>query len=174
MARRSETYTQPLRDESVKSNVEQPSQHDDGNPLMSMRQVQFGTKRGDVVHEKPVNENQPHKDDGQRLTSDTGNIQTFVLCKPTRLHRVVLKKKSFLNVLFTEETKTATNPKVNLGRWLTVRSGNSDCRHAMAKMEIEYEWKPPRCSECLVFGHVNEAMPQKEVKAVPRKCYRPK
>ncbi|GJW97773.1 zinc knuckle CX2CX4HX4C containing protein [Tanacetum coccineum] len=29
MARRSATYTQPLRDESVKPNVEQPSQHDD-------------------------------------------------------------------------------------------------------------------------------------------------
>ncbi|GKB24097.1 putative RNA-directed DNA polymerase, eukaryota, reverse transcriptase zinc-binding domain protein, partial [Tanacetum coccineum] len=28
--------------------------------------------------------------------------------------------------------------------------------HAMEKMEIEYDWKPPQCSECLVFGHANE------------------
>ncbi|GJR53871.1 hypothetical protein Tco_1404392 [Tanacetum coccineum] len=32
-ARRSVTYSQPLRDESVKPNVEQPSQHDDCDPM---------------------------------------------------------------------------------------------------------------------------------------------
>ncbi|GKE19971.1 hypothetical protein Tco_1431483, partial [Tanacetum coccineum] len=32
-ARRSVTYSQPLRDESVKPNVEQPSQHDDCDPI---------------------------------------------------------------------------------------------------------------------------------------------
>ncbi|GJS46081.1 hypothetical protein Tco_0596202 [Tanacetum coccineum] len=295
MARRSETYTQPLRDESVKSNVEQPSQHDDGNSLMSMRQVQFGTKRGDVVHEKPVNENQPHKDDGQRLTSDTWEDPNVCAMKPTEATPSSPQKKSFLNVV-TEETKDPTNPKVNFRSLVNSEQvDNSDCvlpvehviaaqnkfanslvgffvgkkvafqlvqnyvsntwskfgfqkvmrddddvyyfkftsmtglehvlekgpwlirnqpliltkwspktlskdkvtkvpvwvkgrlgfaralievtakkddvtmavpvvdgeGHAMAKMEIEYEWKPPRCSESFVFGHANEQCPKR-------------
>ncbi|GJR17556.1 hypothetical protein Tco_0966083 [Tanacetum coccineum] len=39
--------------------------------------------------------------------------------------------------------------------------------HTMAKMDVEYEWKPPRCSECLVFGHANEQCP-KQVTEVPK------
>ncbi|GJR13593.1 reverse transcriptase domain-containing protein [Tanacetum coccineum] len=261
MARRSETYTQPLRDESIKSNVEQPSQHDDGNPLMPMRQVQFGTKRGDVVHEKPVNETQPPKDDGQRLTSDTWEDPNVCAMKRTEATPSSSQKKSFLNVV-TEETKNPTNPKVNFRSLVNSEQvENFDCvipvehviaaqnkfanscwkkvkvhkvpvvaysedglsviatqigkpimfdaftsamcaepwgrlgfaralievtvekelkhevtmvvpvvdeeGHAMEKMEIEYDWKPSRCSECLVFGHANEQCP-KRVKEVPK------
>ncbi|GJR47060.1 protein LAZ1 [Tanacetum coccineum] len=32
--------------------------------------------------------------------------------------------------------------------------------HIMAKMDVEYEWKPPRYSECLVFRHANEQCPK--------------
>ncbi|GJZ45335.1 trichome birefringence-like protein 3, partial [Tanacetum coccineum] len=39
--------------------------------------------------------------------------------------------------------------------------------HTMAKMDVEYEWKPPRCRECLVFGHANEQCP-KQVTEVPK------
>ncbi|GJW21715.1 hypothetical protein Tco_0032337 [Tanacetum coccineum] len=127
MARRSKTYTQPLRDEFVKSNVEQPTQHDDGNPLMPMRQVQFGTKRGDVVHEKPVNETQPPKDDGQRLTSDTLEDPNVCAMKPTEATPSSPQNKSFLNVV-TEETKDPTNPKVNFRSLVNSEQvENSDC-----------------------------------------------
>ncbi|GJS82036.1 putative reverse transcriptase domain, reverse transcriptase zinc-binding domain protein [Tanacetum coccineum] len=127
MDRRSETYTQPLRDESVKSNVEQPSQHDDGNPLMPMRQVQFGTKRGDAMHEKPVNETQPPKDDGQRLTSDTWEDPNVCATKPTEATPSSPQKKSFLNVV-TKETKNPTNLKVNFRSLVNSEQvENSDC-----------------------------------------------
>nr|GEV72663.1 hypothetical protein [Tanacetum cinerariifolium] len=39
--------------------------------------------------------------------------------------------------------------------------------HTMAKIDVKYEWKPPRCSECLVFGHSNEQCP-KQVTEVPK------
>ncbi|GJV37090.1 hypothetical protein Tco_1409567 [Tanacetum coccineum] len=130
MARRSETYTQPLRDESVKSNVEQPSQHDDGNPLMPMRQVQFGTKRGDVCAMRNSCEmNITHKDDGQRLTSDTWEDPNVCAMKPTEATPSSPQKKSFLNVV-TEETKNPTNPKVNfrsVGLTSEPTVENSDC-----------------------------------------------
>jgi hypothetical protein len=29
------------------------------------------------------------------------------------------------------------------------------------KVYVEYEWKPPRCSSCCVFGHVDEVCPKK-------------
>ncbi|GKB84356.1 hypothetical protein Tco_0956628 [Tanacetum coccineum] len=123
MARKSVTYTQPLRDESV----EQPSQHDDGNPLMPMRQVQFGTERGDVVHEKPVNETQPPKDDGQRLTSDAWEDPKVYAMKPTEATSSSPQKKSFLNDV-TEETKNPTNPKVNFRSLVNSEQvDNSDC-----------------------------------------------
>nr|GFB10490.1 hypothetical protein [Tanacetum cinerariifolium] len=37
--------------------------------------------------------------------------------------------------------------------------------HTMVRMSVEYEWKPPRCSNCLVFGHATEQCP-KRVKVV--------
>nr|GEU28767.1 RNA-directed DNA polymerase, eukaryota, reverse transcriptase zinc-binding domain protein [Tanacetum cinerariifolium] len=43
--------------------------------------------------------------------------------------------------------------------------------HTMARMSVEYEWKPPRCSDCLVFGHATEQCP-KRVKAIPHASVR--
>ncbi|GJV30433.1 hypothetical protein Tco_1386881 [Tanacetum coccineum] len=128
MARRSKTYTQPLRDEFVKSNVEQPTQHDDGNPLMPMRQVQFGTKRGDVCAMRNSCEmNITHKDDGQRLTSDTLEDPNVCAMKPTEATPSSPQNKSFLNAV-TEETKNPTNPKVNFRSLVNIEQvKNSDC-----------------------------------------------
>ncbi|GKC04027.1 protein LAZ1 [Tanacetum coccineum] len=33
--------------------------------------------------------------------------------------------------------------------------------HTIENMKIEYEWKPPWCKECLVFGHNDETCPKK-------------
>ncbi|GJS46822.1 zinc knuckle CX2CX4HX4C containing protein [Tanacetum coccineum] len=35
-----------------------------------------------------------------------------------------------------------------------------DKGHSLATIEIEYEWKPPRCSTCMVFDHVTEKCPK--------------
>nr|GEX71312.1 hypothetical protein [Tanacetum cinerariifolium] len=35
--------------------------------------------------------------------------------------------------------------------------------HSMAKIDVVYEWKPPRCDECLVFGHANEQCPRRVI-----------
>ncbi|GJY25967.1 reverse transcriptase domain-containing protein [Tanacetum coccineum] len=36
--------------------------------------------------------------------------------------------------------------------------------HNIERMRVEYEWKPPRCSECLVFGHDTSECPKCVVK----------
>jgi hypothetical protein len=42
-----------------------------------------------------------------------------------------------------------------------------DCEHfASAKVTVEYEWKPPHCSECKIFGHILSGCPKK-VRVVP-------
>ncbi|GJZ64151.1 retrotransposon protein, putative, ty1-copia subclass [Tanacetum coccineum] len=33
--------------------------------------------------------------------------------------------------------------------------------HTLVKINIEYEWKPPICLDCRVFGHANEKCPKK-------------
>nr|GEY45699.1 hypothetical protein [Tanacetum cinerariifolium] len=35
--------------------------------------------------------------------------------------------------------------------------------HTIETMKVEYEWKPPRCSDCLVFGHNNNECPKRVV-----------
>nr|GEU57428.1 reverse transcriptase domain-containing protein [Tanacetum cinerariifolium] len=40
--------------------------------------------------------------------------------------------------------------------------------YSMAKMDVVYEWKPSRCDECLVFGHMKEQCP-KCVSDTPKK-----
>lgn len=35
-----------------------------------------------------------------------------------------------------------------------------DKGHSLATVEIEYEWRPPRCSTCLIFDHVNAKCPK--------------
>ncbi|GKD30746.1 zinc knuckle CX2CX4HX4C containing protein [Tanacetum coccineum] len=42
-------------------------------------------------------------------------------------------------------------------------------RHSLETIEVEYEWKPPRCSTCCIFDHINDQCPKlvKEVKAFP-------
>nr|GEZ92111.1 hypothetical protein [Tanacetum cinerariifolium] len=40
--------------------------------------------------------------------------------------------------------------------------------YSMAKMDVVYEWKPSRCDECLVFGHMKEQCP-KRVSDTPKK-----
>ncbi|GJX20543.1 hypothetical protein Tco_0223220 [Tanacetum coccineum] len=49
MARRSVTYTQPLRDESVKLNVEQPSQHDDCDTMENAGSPQLDNEDLDQI-----------------------------------------------------------------------------------------------------------------------------
>nr|GEY10971.1 hypothetical protein [Tanacetum cinerariifolium] len=265
---------------------------------MPMRKVQFGTKRGNVVHEKPVNENQSPKDDGQRSSSDAWNDPKKIAMKPIEATPSSPQKKSFFNDV-TKEINNPTNLKVNFRSLVNIdQVENSNCvlfvehviaaqdkfanslvgffvgnkvafqlvqnyvsntwskfgfqkvmhdddvyyfkftsmtgleqvlekgpwlirnqpliltkwspnmtlskdkvtqvpvyvkgrlgfaralievavkkelkhevtmvvpvvdeeGHAMVKTKVEYEWKPPRCSECLVFGHTNEQCPKR-------------
>ncbi|GKD16610.1 zinc knuckle CX2CX4HX4C containing protein, partial [Tanacetum coccineum] len=32
--------------------------------------------------------------------------------------------------------------------------------HSLLTIEIEYEWKPPRCSTCAIFDHIDEKCPK--------------
>nr|GEZ77932.1 hypothetical protein [Tanacetum cinerariifolium] len=48
--------------------------------------------------------------------------------------------------------------------------------HYTWNVRVEYEWKPPRCSSCKVFGHIHEEClkntgfkPQKEYRPIPKK-----
>ncbi|GJY29596.1 RNA-directed DNA polymerase, eukaryota, reverse transcriptase zinc-binding domain protein [Tanacetum coccineum] len=44
-----------------------------------------------------------------------------------------------------------------------------DIVRSLETIEVEYEWKPPRCSTCCIFDHTNDQCPKlvKEVKAFP-------
>lgn len=33
-------------------------------------------------------------------------------------------------------------------------------------IHIEYEWEPPRCSTCLLYGHLNDECPKAALKRV--------
>nr|GEV83317.1 hypothetical protein [Tanacetum cinerariifolium] len=46
-----------------------------------------------------------------------------------------------------------------------------DRGHTLATISIEYEWKPPRCSTCLVFAHTSDNCPTlpKETPVAPNK-----
>ncbi|GJV49232.1 kinase-like domain, phloem protein 2-like protein [Tanacetum coccineum] len=44
--------------------------------------------------------------------------------------------------------------------------------HYTCNVHVEYEWKPPRCSSCKVFGHIYEECP-KNIGFKPQKEYRP-
>ncbi|GKC82657.1 reverse transcriptase domain, reverse transcriptase zinc-binding domain protein, partial [Tanacetum coccineum] len=41
--------------------------------------------------------------------------------------------------------------------------------HSLATAEIEYEWKPPRCSTCVIFDHVTEKCPKNPIVEVEPK-----
>nr|GEX94931.1 hypothetical protein [Tanacetum cinerariifolium] len=44
--------------------------------------------------------------------------------------------------------------------------------HYICNVRVEYEWKPPRCSSCKVFGHIHEEYPKNtgaEYRLVPKK-----
>ncbi|GJR05506.1 retrotransposon protein, putative, ty1-copia subclass [Tanacetum coccineum] len=32
--------------------------------------------------------------------------------------------------------------------------------HCICNVRVEYEWKPPRCASCMVFGHIHEECPK--------------
>ncbi|GJS43697.1 reverse transcriptase domain, reverse transcriptase zinc-binding domain protein [Tanacetum coccineum] len=38
-------------------------------------------------------------------------------------------------------------------------------RHTMESIQVEYEWKPPRCEVCKIFGHITKQCP-KSIKPV--------
>ncbi|GKC84700.1 retrotransposon protein, putative, ty1-copia subclass [Tanacetum coccineum] len=42
--------------------------------------------------------------------------------------------------------------------------------HYICNVRVEYEWKPPRCASCKVFGHIHEECPKNtEYRPVPKK-----
>ncbi|GJU78945.1 cytokinin dehydrogenase 3-like protein [Tanacetum coccineum] len=44
--------------------------------------------------------------------------------------------------------------------------------HYICNVRVEYEWKPPRCASCKVFGHIHEECPKNtgaEYKPIPKK-----
>ncbi|GJW29170.1 sugar transport protein 13 [Tanacetum coccineum] len=42
--------------------------------------------------------------------------------------------------------------------------------HTLAKIEVEYEWNPPRCNTCKVFDHVNDKCPKNPKVDAPTKA----
>ncbi|GKG35594.1 zinc knuckle CX2CX4HX4C containing protein, partial [Tanacetum coccineum] len=44
----------------------------------------------------------------------------------------------------------------------------------MCTIRVEYEWKPPRCSSCKVFGHVLNECPKKIVSDVVKNLNNPR
>nr|GEZ10632.1 hypothetical protein [Tanacetum cinerariifolium] len=42
-----------------------------------------------------------------------------------------------------------------------------DKGHSLATIRIEYEWKPPRCSTCLIFDHTNAKCPKLPKEVIP-------
>ncbi|GJS42362.1 hypothetical protein Tco_0567405, partial [Tanacetum coccineum] len=42
--------------------------------------------------------------------------------------------------------------------------------HTLAKIDVEYEWNPPRCNTCKVFDHVNDKCPKNPKVDVPSKA----
>nr|GFD21983.1 hypothetical protein [Tanacetum cinerariifolium] len=35
--------------------------------------------------------------------------------------------------------------------------------HTLERMNVEYKWKPQRCTECQVFGHALDTCPKRAV-----------
>ncbi|GJY18161.1 zinc knuckle CX2CX4HX4C containing protein [Tanacetum coccineum] len=42
-----------------------------------------------------------------------------------------------------------------------------DKGHMLATIDIEYEWKPPRCSHCLIFDHITDKCPKMPKETIP-------
>ncbi|GKD88397.1 zinc knuckle CX2CX4HX4C containing protein, partial [Tanacetum coccineum] len=42
-----------------------------------------------------------------------------------------------------------------------------DKGHTLATIDIEYEWKPPRCSHCLIFDHITDKCPKVPKETIP-------
>ncbi|GJS49209.1 hypothetical protein Tco_0599330 [Tanacetum coccineum] len=42
--------------------------------------------------------------------------------------------------------------------------------HTLAKIDVEYEWNPPRCNTCKVFDHVNDKCPKNPKVDAPTKA----
>ncbi|GJZ19411.1 sugar transport protein 13 [Tanacetum coccineum] len=42
-----------------------------------------------------------------------------------------------------------------------------DKGHTLATIDIEYEWKPPRCSHCLIFDHITDKCPKMPKETIP-------
>nr|GEW18660.1 hypothetical protein [Tanacetum cinerariifolium] len=60
---------------------------------------------------------------------------------------------------FSEDGLSAIATK--LGTPLMLDSYTSDMEgHYTCNVRVEYEWKPPRCSSCKVFGHIHEECPK--------------
>ncbi|GJT07208.1 hypothetical protein Tco_0841670, partial [Tanacetum coccineum] len=46
--------------------------------------------------------------------------------------------------------------------------------HYIRNFRVEYEWKPPRCASCMVFGHIHKECPKNTGAGFkPQKEYRP-
>ncbi|GKB31829.1 hypothetical protein Tco_0871230 [Tanacetum coccineum] len=39
--------------------------------------------------------------------------------------------------------------------------------HSLETLDVEYEWRPPRCSKCKIFDHVDDFCPSRDKKADP-------
>ncbi|GKF51573.1 hypothetical protein Tco_0148040, partial [Tanacetum coccineum] len=42
-----------------------------------------------------------------------------------------------------------------------------DKGHTLATIDIEYEWKPPWCSHCLIFDHITDKCPKMPKETIP-------
>ncbi|XP_071738894.1 uncharacterized protein [Rutidosis leptorrhynchoides] len=68
-------------------------------------------------------------------------------------------------------TEDEVNAKHELKESLVVATPSQDGKNiAKDDVKIEYEWRPPRCAYCEVFGHVDSSCP----KAIPVKEVQPK
>ncbi|GJS29649.1 ARID DNA-binding domain-containing protein [Tanacetum coccineum] len=94
------------------------------------------------IHNNPLILKKWHPDENL-LKEDVSIVLVWV-----KLHSVPI-------TAFSEDGLSAIATK--LGTPLMLDSYTSDMEgHYTCNVRVEYEWKPPRCSSCKVFGHIHE------------------
>nr|GEU80642.1 hypothetical protein [Tanacetum cinerariifolium] len=138
---------------------------------------------GDGIHVKPVNV------DGQASIKDSSEVSSKI-CNVSNVN-------SLGHVSYTKLVNGETSRKsVNFESWgrlsysraiiklradaelkdtlVVVVLKNDGEDYNLSTIHIKYEWKPPRCSSCKVFGHVLDECPKEIILDVSKNMKTPK
>ncbi|GJW03154.1 hypothetical protein Tco_1562010 [Tanacetum coccineum] len=64
-------------------------------------------------------------------------------------------RSSFVRVMIELRADVELKDNIVVAMPKITREGHYTCN-----VRVEYEWKPPRCSSCKVFGHIHEERPK--------------